>query len=270
MSGDATPHVGRTALPGRPGLRSDYCVFRRGGAEFAVSTLAAREVLHTRPFTPVPQAPGELIGAFNLRGEVIPLVNLDRFLGVVGRAPDRNDTWLLFGGNDLSFAALIDTVVDIKHIPPWEIDRLTPEERTRQALVRGRMSRNQQNIVILDGDRLVAAVVGEIAAAFRRQSRGTAPLQVPHSSSGGSTHEPSGSAQGGASHSERSRVQSRSPSEARPSDSEQGERVPDGSAGGKRGTASPSSMDAERPRAEGGGSHGLCPREEGDSVPVSK
>jgi chemotaxis signal transduction protein len=195
MSAEVKGQAARNAVERRPGLRSDYCIFRRGASEFAVSTQSAREVLHTRGFTPVPQAPGELIGAFNLRGEVIPLVNLDRFLGVEGKPPERHDAWLLFGGTDISFAAVVDLVVDIRHIPPWEIDRLTPAERERQALVRGRMTRNQHDIVVLDGERLVTAVVGEIAAAFRRQARAAAPLQIP--SAGGEARPNPGGSRGG-------------------------------------------------------------------------
>jgi chemotaxis signal transduction protein len=182
MNAEVKPTAARHPVASRSApVRSDYCVFRRGGKEFAISTNAAREVIHARSFTPVPQAPADLIGAFNLRGEVIPLVNLDALLEVETRAPERKDTWLLFGASDMSFAAVVDLVIEIKHIPPWEIDRPSSDERERHALIRGKMVRNQQNIIVLDGDRLVAAVMGGIAAAFERQVRGATPLQTSSS-----------------------------------------------------------------------------------------
>ena len=92
MSAAPEPQAAAAATP-----RSDYCIFMRDGRRFALSTTIAKEILEARPFTPVPYAPPELLGAFNLRGEVVPLVNLDRFLGVNGRA------------SRISFAIVVDS-----------------------------------------------------------------------------------------------------------------------------------------------------------------
>jgi purine-binding chemotaxis protein CheW len=174
--------VAEDAAPGaaEPRLRSDYCVFVRDGITFALSTHVAREVLDARPFTPVPQAPSELLGAFNLRGEVIPLVRFDRFLAVPGREHERTDPLLLLSHGEFTLAAVVDQVVTIKHIPPWELQRAEPAQRERNALVRGTVGKDDQQILILDGERLLAAVAHEIASGFRRRpALGAAPALAP-------------------------------------------------------------------------------------------
>lgn len=147
--------------------RSDYCIFLRDGQRFALSTTIAKEVLEARPFTPVPYAPADLLGAFNLRGEVVPLVNLDRFLQVAERPVARGDTLLILSHRDLALAAVVDQVVVIKHVSPWEIRRAKLDPSMQNPLVRGLVGRDEEQTMVLDGERLLAGVVDQIVAGMR-------------------------------------------------------------------------------------------------------
>lgn len=147
--------------------RSDYCIFLRDGQRFALSTTIAKEVIEARPFTPVPYAPADLLGAFNLRGEVVPLVNLDRFLQVAERPVRRGDTLLILAHRDLSLAAVVDQVVVIKHVSPWEIRRAKLDPSVQNPLVRGLVGRDDEQAMVLDGERLLSGVVEQIAAGLR-------------------------------------------------------------------------------------------------------
>lgn len=159
--------------------RSDYCFFLRGGRRFALSTTIAKEILEARPFTPVPYAPPELLGAFNLRGEVIPLVNLDRFLEVEERAPARGDTLVLLCQGELTMAAVVDHVVVVKHVSPWEIRRARLDPSITNPMVRGLVGRDAEQAMVLDAERLIAGVVERIATGLRgtRAKGSTASLR---------------------------------------------------------------------------------------------
>jgi twitching motility protein PilI len=172
----ATPTAAAAAAP-----RSDYCIFERDGRRFALSTTIAKEVLEARPFTPVPYAPPELLGAFNLRGEVVPLVNLDRFLDVTSRPVARGDTLLMLAHGELTMAAVVDQVIVIKHVSPWEIRRAKLDPSITNPLVRGLVGRDGEQAMVLDGERMVAAVVEEIAAGLRgtrSKASGTMPARA--------------------------------------------------------------------------------------------
>lgn len=56
-------------------------VFRLGHDRFAVDVGDVREVLRTPPLTRLPGAPGYVRGVANLRGEVVPVVDLRLKLG---------------------------------------------------------------------------------------------------------------------------------------------------------------------------------------------
>jgi chemotaxis signal transduction protein len=193
-----TPTPGAAASP-----RSDYCIFERDGRRFALSTTLAKEVLEARPFTPVPYAPPDLLGAFNLRGEVIPLVNLDRFLEVTGRPVARGDTLLMLSHGDLTMAAVVDQVVVIKHVSPWEIRRAKLDPSVTNTLARGLIGRDHEQAMVLDGERMIAAVIEQIAAGLRGtrgKASGATPVHVaaPGGSAAAETSAQAGAASQGA------------------------------------------------------------------------
>ena len=188
MSAPAEPQAAAAAAP-----RSDYCIFMRAGRRFALSTLVAREILEARAFTPVPYAPPELLGAFNLRGEVVPLVSLDRFLDVEERAPARGDTLLLLCQGELTMAAAVDQVVIVKHVSPWEIRRAKLDPSITNPLVRGLVGRDAEETMVLDAERLVAAAVERIAAGFRgTRARGSTATLLRGAAPGGAAATTSG------------------------------------------------------------------------------
>ena len=69
-----------TAVPER-----QYCVFRAGRERFCFSVLDVEEVVEWPDLTRVPLAPGFLMGIFNLRGSIVPVVDI---AFTEGRRPD--------------------------------------------------------------------------------------------------------------------------------------------------------------------------------------
>ena len=55
---------------------SQYCVFRAGRERFCLSVLSVEEVVDWPPVTRIPLGPSFLMGVFNLRGSIVPLVDI--------------------------------------------------------------------------------------------------------------------------------------------------------------------------------------------------
>jgi len=53
-----------------------YLVFQLGREEFGIRVLKVREIMGIQDITAVPQTPGHVKGVINLRGKVIPVVDL--------------------------------------------------------------------------------------------------------------------------------------------------------------------------------------------------
>jgi len=62
-----------------------YCVFRSGRERFCLSVLDVEEVVEWPSLTRVPLAPSFLMGIFNLRGSIVPVVDI---AFSEGRRPD--------------------------------------------------------------------------------------------------------------------------------------------------------------------------------------
>lgn len=67
------PSPGSQKLDRRAGK---YLTFGLGNEEFAIQVLGVREIMGVQEITAVPQMPGYVKGVLNLRGKVIPVVDL--------------------------------------------------------------------------------------------------------------------------------------------------------------------------------------------------
>src|ERR1700729_3291192 len=68
-AGAADDYVERTA-------ERQYCVFRAGRERFCLSVLEVEEVVDWPVLTRIPLAPAFLLGIFNLRGTIVPLMDI--------------------------------------------------------------------------------------------------------------------------------------------------------------------------------------------------
>ena len=70
MKPDSAPAVTAAAKPGR------YLTFKLGQESYGLPVLGVREIIRLCPITPVPQVPSYIKGVINLRGKVIPILDL--------------------------------------------------------------------------------------------------------------------------------------------------------------------------------------------------
>lgn len=77
---DAAPEAEEERLPER-----QYCVFRAGRERFCLGVLDVEEVVEWPEFTRMPLAPAFLMGIFNLRGSIVPIIDI---AFTEGRRPD--------------------------------------------------------------------------------------------------------------------------------------------------------------------------------------
>src|SRR2546423_1046529 len=90
-----------------PKVRS--CVFTLAGEPFAVALDATREIVTIEECTKVPLAPAMVLGVMNLRGTLVPVVDVRALLGLAA-AGTRPRLALLLVAEGLQFAMAIDTV----------------------------------------------------------------------------------------------------------------------------------------------------------------
>jgi purine-binding chemotaxis protein CheW len=136
------------------------CTFRVGGEDYAIDIMRVREIIPPMPVTSVPRAPAFIEGVVRLRGEVIPILDVRRRLGVALGEPTRKTKYLIVNVAGRRLGLVVDEVTEVLRLPRSEI-------RPAPSLVGG------------GGPRLFLGVCGgESAAPGRRGHASAARLRL--------------------------------------------------------------------------------------------
>ncbi|WP_431768253.1 chemotaxis protein CheW [Rhizobium skierniewicense] len=95
----------------------EIIAFRLHDQEFRVRTTTIREIRGWGPATPIPHAPKEVIGVMNLRGMVIPIIDLANKLGMRSTDPSERSAIVVAEVFDMAMGLVVDRVSDILTIP---------------------------------------------------------------------------------------------------------------------------------------------------------
>jgi purine-binding chemotaxis protein CheW len=107
-------------------LAHKYLTFSLAGEEYGLEILRVREINGLMDITPVPRMPGYVRGVINLRGKVIPVMDL-RLKFDMERAEDTKETCIIVVDLDELFMGIVvDRVSEVLDIYENEIDE-TPE-----------------------------------------------------------------------------------------------------------------------------------------------
>src|SRR5215475_15482288 len=87
--------------------------FRIGAQEFCVDIMAVREIRGWTQATPLPQAPNYVCGVINLRGAVLPIVDLSARLGLGVTQPDVRNVIIVVRIGPRLVGLLVDAVSEI-------------------------------------------------------------------------------------------------------------------------------------------------------------
>lgn len=126
----AASYVG--ALQTAPVLDRDVAellTFWVGDEEFAIDILEIQEILKVPSITQVPRVPAPVLGITSLRGTIVPVLDLRRFLGVEPREPRRDTRVLVLRAHGEPVGVVVDRVVSVQRL---ERDTIEPVPRTMQ------------------------------------------------------------------------------------------------------------------------------------------
>ena len=136
---------------------SRYAVFRRQQQYFGVTIDLVREVLPGQSLTRVARAREEILGVLSLRGEILPVVVIDHWLGLTVGADDPSLPILVLRRGDLLVGLRVDAIQSVVNISEAEIQPHPAE--TEETLLTGIWSRpNQPPITLIDGTALLTAL----------------------------------------------------------------------------------------------------------------
>ena len=137
-------------------MENNTCLtFYLDGELFGLSIGAVREVLEYTPFTRVPMTADFMRGVINVRGQVVPVVDLRRKFGLAAAEKTVNTCIIIVelesGGESSIMGALVDGVQEVLDIMPDQIEA-APRlgHRIDNRFIRGIGKLTDQFVILLD------------------------------------------------------------------------------------------------------------------------
>lgn len=134
-----------------------HLIAQRAGQRFSLPVSSVREVLPLPELEPVPLAPPELLGSFQLRGEIVPVVRPDSYLAI--ESPETSPTVLaLLQERDAICGLAFDRVLGVVSLSASDL-LPHPLSQQRPWMVHLRVDPKHQLVTVLDGTVLIGAVI---------------------------------------------------------------------------------------------------------------
>ena len=145
MSAETTPGTG-------------WCTFDVAGGLYGLEVARVHEVLRAQPLTRVPLAPRAIAGLLNLRGQIVPAVDL-RVL--FGREPrEGGGAFVVVRAGDGLTALVVDAIGDVRRPEGAEASREHPDGEAFGART---IALPDRLLTVLDADRVLEQAFGPSA-----------------------------------------------------------------------------------------------------------
>jgi purine-binding chemotaxis protein CheW len=96
--------------------------FRIGNETYGVRIAAVREIVRVPEITAVPSAPDLIEGVINLRGKIIPVMDLRKRFGRTEIQPDKKNRILVVELDNKLIGLIVNAASEVLKIPPSEIE----------------------------------------------------------------------------------------------------------------------------------------------------
>lgn len=141
---------------------AQYLTFKLDDEVFALDISQVREVLDFTALTRVPRTPDFMRGVINLRGSVVPVVDMRLKFGMSKTEQTVNTCIIIveinLDGEKLILGALADSVQEVIDLEPEQIEP-APRIGTRlnTEFIKGMGKRDDQFVIILEIDRIFSS-----------------------------------------------------------------------------------------------------------------
>ena len=144
-------------------------VFELGGERYGLDIGTVYEIIRHQPITAVPNAPSFVEGIINLRGRIIPVVDLRGRFGLAASAPTKASRIVVCEAAGHRVGLVVDAVTEVLMIPAEAIEP-TPDLAggTETGYLKGIAKLGERLIILLDLEGLfgsgAAEALGGVAA----------------------------------------------------------------------------------------------------------
>ncbi|SKA71676.1 chemotaxis protein CheW [Desulfobaculum bizertense] len=139
--------------------------FSIGEEEFGVDILKVQEIIRIMEITKVPKAPIFVEGVINLRGNVIPIIDLRKRFGLSAREHDKHTRIIVIEINKMVVGFVVDSVSEVLRIPASTVEPPPPVVSGLESeYISGVGKLEDRLLILLDLDRLLSSEEQDVLA----------------------------------------------------------------------------------------------------------
>lgn len=147
----------RAALTEHEGERQ-FVVFSLNDESYAVAARVVQEILELTTITPVPHLPQHFKGVINLRGLIVPVVDLKLKLGMSSPIYGKHTCIVVLESTSGAMGVVVDTVSDVMHIAREAVSEAPSfGERIRTDFILGMVKSAGALVMLLDIDKVLTS-----------------------------------------------------------------------------------------------------------------
>jgi purine-binding chemotaxis protein CheW len=145
-------------------LMTEVIAFKVQGDEYCVDIMSVREIRGWTPATRIPHAPTYVRGVINLRGAVLPIIDLAGRLGFPMSEPSPRNVIIVAQMEGQLFGLLVDAVSDIMSITADDLQP-TPNigSDLARTFVKNVIAREEQMIRFIDLKQILPQQMAQVA-----------------------------------------------------------------------------------------------------------
>ena len=134
---------------------TNLITFRLGSGEYAIDIMQAKEIIKMEKITLIPKAPDFVEGVINLRGNIIPIIDLKKRFHLEETEGDKNTGIIIVKIEDVDMGIIIDSISKVVSISNSDIQPPPPMlSGIGQKYIKGVGKLEDKLLVVLDLEKL--------------------------------------------------------------------------------------------------------------------
>ena len=135
---------------------TQYCTFRFENELYGIEIDQIQEIINLQRIFPVPRAPNYIMGVINLRGNIVPVIDIKPVLKLPMWKQDANSRIVLINAENVIVGIVVDEIGDVVSLTGSKIEPLDiKQDDERSKFLMGISKLPDKVLVILDARRII-------------------------------------------------------------------------------------------------------------------
>jgi purine-binding chemotaxis protein CheW len=137
-------------------MENQIVVFEVGSEQFGVGIASVESIIKMQPITQLPHVSSFVEGVTNLRGKVLPVIDLRKRFGLAVREADKNNRIVVVSLDQTEVGMIVDSVSEVLTIPDGSVEAAPAITTSVDSdFITGIAKLDQRLVILLDLHRIL-------------------------------------------------------------------------------------------------------------------